>query len=168
MHITATHISYFHICHRKLWLFTQGIYMEHTSDKVAEGKLIGETSYCQRAEKYTEIEIGGSKIDYYDAANKVIHEVKKSNKMEEAHAWQVNFYIWLLENAGVENGTAIIEYPTLKQTRQIMFGDEDRRYILQTIKQIESIVRSQQCPPLINSKICKQCAYYDFCYIITP
>jgi len=142
--------------------------MEHTSDKVAEGKLIGETSYRQRAEKYTEIEIGGSKIDFYDAARKVIHEVKKSNKMEEAHAWQVKFYIWLLENAGVENVTAIIEYPTLKQTRQIMFGDEDRRYILQTIKQIESIVRSQQCPPLINSKICKQCAYYDFCYINTP
>lgn len=142
--------------------------MEHTSDRVAEGKLIGETSYSQRAEKYTEIEIGGSKIDYYDAVRKVIHEVKKSNKMEEAHSWQVKFYIWLLENAGIENVTAIIEYPKLKQTRQIIFEDEDRRYILQTIKQIESIIRSPKCPPVINNKICKQCAYYDFCYINTP
>jgi CRISPR-associated exonuclease Cas4 len=66
---------------------------------VAEGKLIGETSYPQRAEKYSEIEILGSKIDYYDRTKKVIHEVKKSDKMEEAHAWQVKYYIWLLEKA---------------------------------------------------------------------
>jgi CRISPR-associated exonuclease Cas4 len=75
--VTATHINYFFICHRKLWLFANGINMEHTSERVAEGKLIGQTSYPQRAEKYTEIEIGGSKIDFYDAKNKVIHEVKK-------------------------------------------------------------------------------------------
>lgn len=35
-------------------------------------KLIHETSCPQRAEKYTEIEIGGSKIDFYDAKNKMI------------------------------------------------------------------------------------------------
>ena len=138
--------------------------MEHTSSNVAEGKLIGETSYPQRAEKYTEIEIGGSKIDYYDGNKKVIHEVKKSNKMEEAHAWQVKFYIWLLEKAGIENATGIIEYPTLKQTRRITFEDADRQYIIQTIKDIESLGQNQHCPPLLNSKICKQCAYYDFCF----
>ena len=168
MHITATHINYFHICHRKLWLFSHGVYMEHTSSNVAEGKFIGETSYPQRAEKYTEIEIGGSKIDYYDRIKKVIHEVKKSNKMEEAHAWQVKFYIWLLENAGVEDATGIIEYPTLKQTRQITFEDADRQYIIQTIKHIENLLQNQHCPPLLHNKICKQCAYYDFCYINNP
>ncbi|WP_149694528.1 Dna2/Cas4 domain-containing protein [Chitinophaga sp. CF418] len=51
MNITATHINYYHICHRKLWLFSNGITLEHTSDLVAEGKLIGEHSYPQRAEK---------------------------------------------------------------------------------------------------------------------
>lgn len=168
MHITATHINYFHICHRKLWLFAQGVYMEHTSNNVAEGNLIGENSYPQRAEKYKEIEIGGSKIDYYDRIKKVIHEVKKSNKMEEAHVWQVKFYIWLLGNAGVENATGIIEYPTLKQTKQVTFEDADRKYIIQTIKHIENLVKAQHCPPLLNSKICKQCAYYDFCYINNP
>jgi CRISPR-associated exonuclease Cas4 len=70
--ITATHINYYFICHRKLWLFANGINMEHTSDMVAEGKLIHETSYPQRAEKYSEIDIGGSRIDFYDAKNKVI------------------------------------------------------------------------------------------------
>jgi CRISPR-associated exonuclease Cas4 len=85
--------------------------------------------------------------------------------MEEAHAWQVKYYIWLLENAGIINATGIIEYPTLKQTKQITFQDEDRQYIILTIKQIESIVQNRHCPSLLNSKICKQCAYFDFCYI---
>jgi len=49
MNITATHINYYHICHRKLWLFSNGINMEHTSEIVADGKLLHETSYPQRA-----------------------------------------------------------------------------------------------------------------------
>lgn len=53
--ITATHVNYFHICRRKLWLFSNGIQMEHTSDLVSEGKLIGESTYPQRAERYTEV-----------------------------------------------------------------------------------------------------------------
>ncbi len=28
MHLTATHINYYHICHRKRWLFVNGINME--------------------------------------------------------------------------------------------------------------------------------------------
>ncbi len=92
MQLTATLINLFHISHRELWLHANGIRMEHTSDTVYEGKLIGETTYPQRAEKYTELEIGGSKIDFYDARNKVIHEIKKSNKAEEAHEWQVKYF----------------------------------------------------------------------------
>ena len=59
--------------------------MEHTSDLVFEGKLIHEISYPQRSERYEELEIDGVKIDYYDAKNKIIHEIKKSDKVEETH-----------------------------------------------------------------------------------
>ena len=31
MHITGTHINYFHVCRRKLWLFANGINMEERS-----------------------------------------------------------------------------------------------------------------------------------------
>ncbi|OQP59769.1 CRISPR-associated protein Cas4 [Niastella populi] len=163
--LTATHINYFFICHRKLWLFANGINMEHTSDTVAEGKLIGETSYPQRAEKYTEVEIGGSKIDFYDAKNKVIHEVKKSDSMEEAHEWQVKYYIWLLEQNGIKGVKGVLEYPKLRQTKGIDFTDEDRNYLGQTVQQIEAIIGSERCPPVINARLCKRCSYYDFCYI---
>src|SRR5947209_2038043 len=124
MQLTATHINYFFICHRKLWLFSNGINMEHTSQAVAEGKLIGETTYPQRPEKYTEIEIAGSKIDFYDAKDKVVHEIKKSDKMETAHAWQVKFYIWLLELNGIEGATGILEYPKLREKTEVLLTND--------------------------------------------
>lgn len=165
MQLTATHINYYFICHRKLWLFANGINMEHTSDAVAEGKLIHETSYPQRAEKYTEIEIGGSKIDFYDAKNKIIHEVKKSDSIEDAHAWQVKYYIWLLQQNGIEEVTGIIEYPKLKLKNKVTLSKEDAIQIENVKQHIEKMVADDNCPPRINSKICKKCSYYDFCYI---
>ena len=165
MQLTATHINYFFICHRKLWLFSNGIRMEHTSDVVAEGKLIGETTYPQRPEKYTEIEIGGSKIDFYDAKAKVVHEIKKSDSMEAAHQWQVKYYIWLLEQNGVEGATGTLEYPKLREKVEVLLTDDDRVTLQHTIKEIESLTQSEECPARINAKICKRCAYFDFCYI---
>lgn len=138
--------------------------MEHHSETVADGKLLHETSYPQRAEKYSEIEIGGSKIDFYDAKNKVIHEIKRSDKMEAAHEWQVKYYILLLEQNGVEGVTGILEYPKLRETKTISLTEVDRVYVGQVINQIEGIAESEECPPLLNANICRSCSYYDFCY----
>lgn len=164
MTLIATHIAYYHICHRKLWLFANGITMEHTSETVAEGKLIHEISYPQRAEKYTEIAIGGSKIDFYDATNKVIHETKKSDKMESSHEWQVKYYIHLLEEAGVQGATGVLEYPRLRETKTIVLTDEDRAVLLKSINEIEQLIERLQCPARIDKPLCKKCSYYDFCY----
>lgn len=165
MYLIATHINYYFICHRKLWLFANGINMEHTSDAVSEGKLIGETTYPQRPEKYTEIEIGGSKIDFYDAKAKAIHEIKKSDSMEAAHQWQVKYYIWLLEQNGIEGATGILEYPKLRETTEVKLTDDDRNTLQRTVKEIEALVHGESCPARINAKICKRCSYFDFCYI---
>ncbi|MEJ7827092.1 MAG: CRISPR-associated protein Cas4 [Segetibacter sp.] len=165
MTINATLINLYHICKRELWLHANGIRMEHTSDTVAEGKLIGETTYPQRADKYTEIEIGGSKIDFYDAKNKVIHEIKKSDKTEEAHEWQVKYYIWLLQQNGVEGATGILEYPKLRQTTSVILTPSDEIYLQEVTVKIEAIIHAEVCPPVIRAKICKTCSYYDFCYV---
>ncbi len=93
MYITGTHFNYYLVCHRKLWLFANGITMKHTSDLVFEGKTIHETTYSQRAERYKELEFGGVKIDYYDSKQKVVHEIKKSRKEHESHVWQLKYYI---------------------------------------------------------------------------
>ena len=74
MQVTGTHINYYFSCHRQLWLFANGIQMEHTHDAVSEGKLIHQTSYPQRPSRYEEIAIEGIKIDFYDSKNRFIHE----------------------------------------------------------------------------------------------
>lgn len=165
MNITGTHFNYYHLCHRKLWLFANGINMEHTSDLVYDGKLIHETSYPQRPERYEEIEIDGCKIDFYDAKNKVVHEIKKSDKVELAHEWQLKYYIYILEKNGIEGVMGILEYPTLRQTQKIELSDLDRQSIEAIKIDIQTLITSDQCPAPIENKICKKCSYYDFCYV---
>ena len=164
MPITATHINYYHICHRKLWLFTNGINMEHTSDVVYEGKLIGENTYPQRPDKYTEVEFDGIKIDFYDAKNKIVHEIKKSDKIEVAHRAQVKYYLWVLEQNCIVGATGILEYPKQRHTEKVELTDEDRQQIPKWMVDIERIIASEKCPKVINKPICKTCSYFDFCY----
>lgn len=164
MNITGTHISYYLVCHRKLWLFSHEIRMEHTSDLVAEGKLIHESTYPQRSERYQELEIDGIKIDYYDARNKVIHEVKKSDKLETAHEWQVKYYIYVLERNGIEGVTGIIEYPKLRHTTEILFSNRDKEELESMITEVGRVMQSELCPDRVKRTICKSCSYMDFCW----
>lgn len=168
MQITGTHFNYYHICHRKLWLFANGINMESTSDAVYEGKLIHESSYPQRSERYEEVEIDGVKVDYFDAKHRVIHEIKKSNKVEQAHEWQLKYYIYVFERNGIEGCTGVLEYPTLRQTSKVVLTDEDREMIDKMEKLITDIIEADECPPLAKKRLCKNCSYYDFCYSNEP
>ena len=164
MTTTATHINYYHICHRKLWLFANEIRMEHTSDIVTEGKLIGENTYTDRAAKYTELQLEGVKIDFYDAQNKVVHEIKKSDKMEVAHEAQVKYYLYKLKQLGVEGATGILEYPTLRHTAHIVLTDEDVIDIQRWEADILEIISREEMPGVINKPVCKRCSYFEFCY----
>ena len=165
MQITGTHFNYYQTCCRKLWLFANGINMEQTSELVYDGKLIHEESYPQRPERYEELEVDGIKIDFYDAKNKIVHEIKRSDKVEDAHEWQVKFYISVLEQNGISGVRGVLEYPTIRKTTPIVLTDEDRRNIEYIKLDIERIVTSDQCPDRVAMKICKSCSYYDFCCV---
>lgn len=165
MNISGTLINYYHVCKRKLWLFANGINMEHTSELVAEGKLIHETTYPQRAEKYTELELDGIKIDFYDAKNKVVHEIKKSDKVEAAHTWQVKYYLYVLKQNGIPGAIGILEYPKLRQREDVFLTATDEKYIESIKSQIQHIIQSEACPPRIKKTLCRNCSYHDFCWV---
>lgn len=165
MNLTGTHIAYLHTCHRKLWLFAHGIQMEHTSEIVAEGKLIAETTYLDRARKYTELAIDGIKIDFYDAKNRIVHEVKKSDKVEHAHIAQVKYYLAVLARNGIEQPGAILEYPKLKQTEHLDWDDSYADEAKEWEEKAATIISKESCPALIQKGICKKCSYYEFCYV---
>lgn len=164
MTITGTYIKYYKVCYRKTWLFHHKIEMEHTSELVAEGSFIGEKAYPQRAERYREILLDGSRIDFYDPYDKVVHEIKKSDKLEHSHVAQVQFYLYLLRRNGIEGATGLIEYPKLRQTQTVRLEEEDVSVVEGWVQDIERIVESERCPDRIAKSKCRSCSYFDFCY----
>jgi CRISPR-associated exonuclease Cas4 len=175
MHITATLLNYYLLCHRKMWLHAHAIRMEHTSDIVYEGKLIGETTYPHRAERYTEVEFSveaeepdgiglAAKIDFYDPHNGVVHEVKKSAAREQAHVAQVQFYMYVLRRNGIKAEYGIIEYPKLRQTERVELDPEGEVTIGRWIADVRRIIASDECPPRLSISKCRSCSYFDFCW----
>ena len=163
MNITATHINYYLICRRKLWFFSQQIQCEQESELVALGKLIHEASY---ADEKKEFEFEGIKVDWLDLKNKVIHEVKKSDKVDEAHIWQLKYYLYYFKINNLGDFTGEINYPKLRKTEKITLNDDDIIYIQKVEKEINEIIANEQAPKVNKvMKICKNCSYYELCWI---
>ena len=158
--VTGTEFNYYNICRRKLWLFSHGIQMEHTSDNVLLGKLIDEHSY--KREKKGILIDGVVKIDFLD--DEAVHEIKKSDRMEEAHIGQTLYYIYCLRQKGVDIRKGIINYPKLRRTTEVELTPEREQEIIGTIEKIMEIKKMPQSPEALNAKICRRCGYEDFCY----
>ena len=175
MNINATLMNIFHICKREMWLHYHVIRMEHTSEVVYEGKLIGEESYPFRADKNEELEISlplenekvvlTAKIDFFDAKRGIVHETKKSAAKEWAHVAQVQFYLYLLQKNGVEVSHGVIEYPKLRQTERVILGEADVLRIETNIEKIRQVLEQEQCPPKLPISKCKACSYFEFCWV---
>ena len=162
MNITGIMIYYYFICQRKLWYFLNEINMEQNSELVSIGKILDETSYSR--EKKGILIDNTINIDFIKNGT-ILHEVKKTKSIEEAGIWQIKYYMYYLENKGVKNIQAQIDYPLLKETKSICLDNEDRIIINNIEKNIKDIKKLEKPPKVINEKFCKKCAYYDLCYV---
>jgi CRISPR-associated exonuclease Cas4 len=159
MHITGVKISYYYICHTKLWLFSHNITMERENEYVEMGKFLHESTYSG----HKELNVGDISIDFVRRGDVVeVHEIKKSKAMEKAHKMQVLYYLHYLKQRGI-NAVGIIDYPKQRRRLEINLTEEDEREIEQTIKDIARINNGPMPPPR-RKKICKKCAYYEFCF----
>jgi CRISPR-associated exonuclease Cas4 len=158
---TGTQINYYFVCHRKLWLFTKDIRFEDENEYVQLGKLIDENSYKRNKKQ---IEIGNIKIDFIDQKG-VIHEIKKSDKIEKAHIYQLKYYIRTLRGMGVEDVTGEIDYPKLKKRQTVIWEEADEAEFETIFSSIRDILGREKPPAVINKPFCKKCAYYEFCYV---
>ena len=96
--------------------------------------------------------------------NKVIHEIKKSNKVDKAHEWQLKYYMYVFEQHGIDGVKGILEYPLLRKTQEVILTDIDREEIQTIAEEITNVISQEQCPPVTKKGICKNCSYFDFCY----
>lgn len=155
-------VYYYFVCHRKLWYFANEIRLEKYDENVILGKLIDEGSY--RREKKQILIDKTINVDFIKDW-KVLHEVKKSKSIEKASIWQVKYYLYFLKIRGIQIEKGILDYPKLKQRKEVFLSKEDEEELVKILTDITCILSQKKSPPTINEKICKACAYYEFCYI---
>jgi CRISPR-associated exonuclease Cas4 len=161
MQINGTIINYYFVCKRKLWIFLHNINFESQNSNVELGRLINENAYSNK--KKNLVINNEICVDFLENYN-VIHEVKKTPSIEESSIWQIKYYIYYFKLHGVLVKKGIIDYPTLRKRKEVFFESGDTEKIIKIINDIDRIKKSK-IPPLVKRKMCKKCAYYEFCYI---
>lgn len=160
--ITGVMVYYYFVCKRKLWYFSNDVNMEHTSELVGIGKHIDENSYNRERKNLLIDET--INIDFLKDW-KVIHEVKKSRKLDEASKWQLKYYIHVLRSKGVEIEKGILDYPLLRKREEIYLTEEEEKELIEVLDKIQKVISMDLPTIVINQPYCKKCSYYGLCYI---
>lgn len=157
---TGIKVNYLYVCERKLWLFDRGITMESKSDKVMMGKLLGESAYPKEEKRDILIDNLIS-IDILD--DDTIREVKFSNKLKNADKIQILYYLYYLEQLGI-NKKGVIHYPKMKKKEEVELTDEARTEVEKSLIKIKQILEKEAPPPIDQKSYCTKCAYFEFCF----
>jgi CRISPR-associated exonuclease Cas4 len=169
-------IGYYALCPRKAWQSLQGLWMEQESDAVAIGRLIGETSYRRERKEMDLVATAPdgtelvARIDWADLREGVLHETKKSRAVEDAHRWQLRFYLWLLKLSGVthEDGApyrGVLDYPALKRTETVELTPADERRLEEMVTELRRLAVETSPPPRLSRRsFCRKCAFEELCY----
>ena len=160
--INGTQINYYFICKTKLWLFSHNIQLEDESENVKLGKILHEDSYKREKEFLIDNLINVDFIKLTDCVE--IHEVKKTQKMEKSHVYQLLYYMYYLKNEkDIENIKGFLDYPKNRKKTEVFLTNEDEIKLLKIIEDIHKI-NVNEMPKPKKSKICRKCAYFEFCF----
>lgn len=160
--ITGTEIAYLYVCRRKLWLFRHGIKPENENVNVQIGKHLNETAFS-REEK--DIPIGDvGVIDWAAFKHGVIHETKKGRTPGKGDEAQVRYYLWWLNQNGINVSEARIHYPKMKKTHTVTWNDEAKLNAEKDISECRQLIEQDIPPPVHRYPYCKSCAYMEICY----
>jgi len=159
--ITGVEVAYYFVCHTKLWLFHRNIELEREHENVKIGKQLHKERY-PRVKKEVNIR-NKMKLDFVEKNGQlIVHEIKKSEKMEKAHFFQMYFYLDYLSRHGVEI-EGEIHYPLLNKKKTVSLSEEKRERLHKVLDEIKKIV-SGEMPKPKRKKICNKCAYEEFCF----
>lgn len=160
LHFTGTQINYYFVCKRKLWFFSHNMELESDSDLVLLGKLLHEHSYKR---KLKEVEVGRIKIDFIEKAQE-IHEIKRSRKIENAHVYQLLYYLYFVKKFTGKVMKGILNYPLLKKKVNVQLTQEKEREMDNLLEDVNSIINMERPPEAKWVKYCRTCAYRELCW----
>lgn len=173
--VRASDLANYLVCPRKAWLVRRGITLEQDSDVVALGKLIDETAYAREKRPATvwahapDGTLLSAKFDGLNLRDGIVREVKKSPSCEEAHVWQVRFYLWMLWLQGVRkrDGSAwsgLIQYPALRRQEAVALAPEHQAELERLVRAVRALDTSPIPPRLSKRSFCTRCAFEELCY----
>lgn len=162
LNISGEQINYYFICFTKLWLFSHGIELESFSDLVSLGKFIDKNSYKREKGFIIDNRI---QIDFVKNKEYVeLYEIKLSQKLEKAHEYQLLYYMYYLKyEKDIDNVKGFLNYPKIRKKKEIFLTEEKEEELLSIINKI-NIINNGDMPKPKKSKICRKCAYFEFCF----
>ncbi|MGL5549790.1 MAG: CRISPR-associated protein Cas4 [Culicoidibacterales bacterium] len=160
MAVRGLDIYYYFVCHRKLWLAAHDQQMEQENQDVQLGKVIDSRTY-RHERKHIQVD-EHINIDFLHDW-KVIHEVKKSKKLEQASIWQIKYYMYYLAERGVAIEEAFIDYPELRERTVVTYTSEDEAELKALLAKIEMIKQQVNIPSYQKYSYCQKCAYFEYC-----
>jgi CRISPR-associated exonuclease Cas4 len=103
------------------------------------------------------------KIDVAEGGEKV-HEVKLSRKMEQAHRYQLLYYLYFLKQLGITGLVGEINYPRLRRKEEVRLLPEQEAFLEKALEQIQQ-VKSLATPPEAQlTSLCRRCSYQELCW----
>ena len=162
-HITGTLVWYYAICPRECWLMAHQLEPEHEFDLLAEGRLNTEAHY-ERREKEVTLP-GGVKVDTLrrEDGQLIIGEIKKTSKFLPAATLQLAYYLWVLEQEGVQASGEVL-VPEEREREVVTLDERTRANLNQVMEAIKGLLKQPKPPAAIWIHYCKTCAYSEFCW----
>jgi len=160
--ITGTHIWYYFICHRQVWLMSRQIEPDQEHESILLGKLNDQTSF-RREKKYLHFE--GGVVDLFREQNGklLISEVKKSSRFEESARMQLLYYLLKMHECGID-AVGELRIPKEKKIIPVRLTKEDEEKLIRTCEAISAIVSLDKPPEPKRCQYCRGCAYLEFCW----
>lgn len=169
-------VGYYLVCPRKAWLSMRGLWMEGEHEAVQLGKLLDETAYARR-DRPALIEAEApdgtrlvAKLDGAELARGVLHETKKGRACEEAHVWQLRFYLWVLRLCGATGpGGAplrgVLDYPALRRREPVALEPAHEARLGELVAAVRALADAP-APPHRHPRrsFCRRCAFEELCY----
>ncbi len=134
--------------------------MEKESELVKLGKILHEERYRKRLK---EIQLDRIKLDFIENGNE-IHEIKRSKKMENAHLFQLLYYIYYMKTNFDLILKGVLNYPLLRKKIQIELTIDKEKELQDILLDIKRIIEKDKPPEPIWKSYCKSCAYRDLCW----
>ena len=162
--VNGTLINYYFHCKRQCYLHGNRLNLEDNSELVQIGRAIHEVKSADH--ENTELAIENIRLD--KLTSEYLTEIKKSDADIEASKWQLYYYLQVLKNKGIiRKGKLEFEEKNKTKKAALIFelGEADEKELERIQTEIEELLQSDMVPEADEQAGCKNCAYYEYCFI---